>query len=204
MFRFCFTIVVVLTSAVACEKVLYAVNFGGDTFEGSDGVVYKSNKIYGSNHFPRNLTNVPEHDLPLYQTGIDGNNQHFELPIAGNGVYVLTVKFPSQNNEVTMAATLNERYVILEKFNAVINATNDLSFDFEVYNNKMIWEEIYTDFQRNVVPIRFTGLHGNHAWIAAMKLTYTPIGKAEQLLQDMRDDLRKLVNLLEKKETKEL
>jgi Malectin domain len=169
---------------------------------GSDGVMYRSNMMYGSIHSSRNVTNVPAQDLPLYQTGSYMPN-YFELPIAGNGLYTLTLKFPSLNEAIPMDVTLG-RFKILENYDAVVNGTNDQTFPFEVYNSKLIWEENYSDIQNSVVPLVFNGVYGNRPLVAAMKMNHTPAVRPEQLLQDIRDDLRKLVTLLEKKETKEL
>jgi Malectin domain len=197
------TLSIALT-VVTSEKVLYAANFGGDTFKGSDGVVYQSNKLCVSKKFQRNVTFVQAHDLPLHQTGSNGYMKNFELPIAGNGFYVLTLKFPSPDNTYTMDVVLNGRHTVLENFNAVVNVTNVVTVNFEVYNDKMIWNDRYSDIQYHIVYITFNPLQSHSAWISAMKLTYTPTTRPEEVLQDIRNDLKRLVALMGEKDEEEL
>jgi Malectin domain len=200
MFLIYFTVSIVVT-VVTGEIILYAENFGGDTFEASDGVVYQSNKQYGTGDFPGNLSDVPAHDQPLYQkASVYQNRLEIPLPIAGNGLYVLTLKFPSDANKITMNVMLNRLHTVLENFDAVVNATNNKIFTFEVYNHALIWNEHHSEIKYFSVPIAFVGSYGNAVAISAIKLTYTPSPRTETLLQDIRDDFRTLFSLLARKE----
>ena len=80
------------------SKVVYAVNCGGEEYTGLDGVHYEADPLMVgiASDFGRrySIARVPPQDALLYQTErYYTNNFAYDVPIAGDGDYVLVLKF---------------------------------------------------------------------------------------------------------------
>ena len=96
------TIVIIIDAEKAAGgtklKVVYAVNCGGEEHTGLDGVHYEADQLMVgiASEFGRrySIARVPPQDAILYQTErYYTTNFAYDIPIAGDGDYVLDLKF---------------------------------------------------------------------------------------------------------------
>lgn len=118
---------VFLVQLTNAYELIYAINAGSDgEFVDSNGILYEPDPLEGqigtASDFGKrlNIGRVNEHDEPLYQTEryhID--SFHYDLPVEGDGEYVLTLKFSevyfNNVNQKVFDVVLNSAHTIVEK-----------------------------------------------------------------------------------------
>lgn len=196
----------IVISIVNCEKVLFAINLGGETLNASDGIVYRSYSEGLVRSYPEHINDVPDQDQLLYRTGNFGPNGNIgvNLPIAGNGDYTLTLKFLAEPYLIApMNVTIytSSKHLVLQNFNATSEAGGfykicDKVITFEVYNSKLIWEDEYSDVQYNKIwmsleseinphTISYRTVLSASVGLSAMSLKYRPAKRPEELMQEL-------------------
>jgi hypothetical protein len=167
-----------LIGCVICrEEVVYAVNFGGEAVKGSDGVQYQS---YSGSYQKHTLTGITEtiKDYQIYRTIMCCDyKQYFNLPVAKDGVYTLTLKFYDNSNDRTMYAWINEKHEIIAKlrvFDIVgVYTPLDRNITFEVNNGQLKWNGETSHIDGDSIKIKLEGI-GNYVMISAFVLFYEP------------------------------
>jgi hypothetical protein len=151
----CFSSILIhLFCAVRCDKVLYALNVGGDEHRGSDGVLYqKDTGPHGKCTYSEKIKGASDEDQLIYQTRLWYHYLNLELPIDGNGDYTLTMKFTEERNRRLINVFINEKHQIVENLNVTamvgLLAAYDKTIRFSVLNNQLTWKnetsEVFDD-----------------------------------------------------------
>lgn len=123
------SLVLLIVGGSTAYKVIYAVNCGGDEHTDSNGIKYEKDtlKIGTSSDFGKNLAaiaRVPQSDEVVYQTErYHTSTFGYEIPLAGDGDYVLVLKFCE-----VYFNTLNAKV-----FDIVMNGDHQIVSDLDIY-----------------------------------------------------------------------
>lgn len=128
-----FISIIVLALAICLTdayKVIYAVNCGGEEHTDSNGIKYEKDslKIGTSSDFGKNLGNigrVPKTDEIVYQTErYHTSTFGYEISLAGDGDYVLVLKFSEVWFEVPNSKV----------FDIVLNGDHQIVSDLDIFS----------------------------------------------------------------------
>lgn len=146
-------IVLLCTSASTLSKtnkVLYAIDCGGEGFKSRDGVVYKADDHYVggvASDFGKSVATFRFTDIPeVYQTErYDTEDFSYLLPLPKDGKYVLVLKFSEvwfdQEGEKIFSVKLGSRVVVdsIDIFGVIgKNSAYDEFIEFELKEGKVL------------------------------------------------------------------
>lgn len=123
------SLVLLVVGESTAYKVIYAVNCGGEEHTDSNGIKYEKDtlKIGTSSDFGKNLASIarcPQSDEVVYQTErYHTSTFGYEIPLAGDGDYVLVLKFAE-----VYFNTLNAKV-----FDIVLNGDHQIVSDLDIY-----------------------------------------------------------------------
>jgi Malectin domain len=109
-------------------EIVYAVNCGGDAHTDSNGINYqKDPSTEGAAYtFPQTMTEISEHDRPMYQTCRYKNpSLSYDLPLTGDGWYGLLLHFADDSS-----TTGHKR-----RFKVTLNGQHTLLADLDLYKS---------------------------------------------------------------------
>lgn len=136
-------------------KVIYALNCGGDEFTDSNGIKYEKDtlKIGTASDFGKHLTTIgrvqPPDDV-LYKTErYHTSTFGYEVPLAGDGDYVLVLKFSevyfNSANSKVFDIVLNGDHQIVSDLDIFAQVGNGVAHDeyifFSVSRNRLYYKE---------------------------------------------------------------
>jgi Malectin domain len=195
------------------DKIIYAINFGGHSHIGSDGIVYQADStFYNWQSYPNHIYGAAESDQPLYSTYRYDNNSvmDMELPVAGDGDYKLILKLIDKFYGNFLNISLNDRHQVATNLNVFRAAgghytAHDLTIKFNVEENRLRWhgEESIVTGMKMKLQIARTRKKGLYIMPSALVLTYNDkLGKAGILwtLQDIHSQLATISQTLQRVE----
>jgi hypothetical protein len=117
-FCVCLSIFVLLLSNVVAYEVVYAVNFGPEGVQtDSNGIIYQAdNSSFPKQTTSKSIIGALDEDQTLYQSSTYGKKLTYDLPLAGNGKYLLVWKFFDFPNFVNMDLYINGNHKLLSDF----------------------------------------------------------------------------------------
>jgi hypothetical protein len=155
--------------------ILLAVNCGGDSHTDSNGIDYEPSdplECNPSSSLNPWLPNVPKADVILYRTFCyRGRDATFELPIKGNGKYLLLIKLNPHGREFTVS--LNYKHKIFTKNDIDNIEDDDNGYDhytyFSVCENKLYYKDETSKIGSSSKVDMNTGLYTAISAFALMK-----------------------------------
>lgn len=150
-------------------KVIYAVNCGGDEHTDSNGIKYEKDtlKIGTSSDFGKNLgsiARVPQTDEIVYQTErYHTSTFGYEISLAGDGDYVLVLKFSEVWFEVPNSKVfdivLNGDHQIVSDLDIFAQVGKGTAHDeyiyFSVSRNRLYYKEEESEIRGGKVRVEF-------------------------------------------------
>jgi len=176
-------------------KVIYAVNAGGEEHESSDGILYQRDPLTvgTASDYGRNLlgiTRSPENDEILYQTErYHSNTFGYDLPVAGDGEYVLVLKFCevyfNAANQKVFDVVLNGDHTVvsdLDIFAVVGRGTaHDEYVYFSISRGKLYYKEEESEIRGGKVRIEFIKGYRDNPKINAIALIKGDVDRIPKL-----------------------
>jgi Malectin domain len=133
---------------VHTDKVIFAVNLGGVTHKGSDGVTYQSDSKKLATWFTyKRIAGVTDQDQPIYNTQFSSQIHQLELmlPVASHdGDYTLILKYTPSTYDNLQNVTLNEQHLVVKNLSVSEEAGSlytayDLGVDFRISAGVLEW-----------------------------------------------------------------
>ncbi|XP_065575493.1 malectin-like isoform X2 [Artemia franciscana] len=175
---------IVCNLTLDCEEfspkdVVYAVNCGGDYFKDSHGINYQSDKSSSgiASDFGKQFLvfgRVSQSDSVLYQTEkYDHNTFGYDVPLDGDGDYVLVLKFSevywNSPGAKVFGVLLNNRHRVISDLDIYEKVGKAVAHDeyipFSVQNGKMNFNgessTVYDSFRLDFLKDTFGSFHIN-------------------------------------------
>ncbi|XP_065214872.1 malectin isoform X2 [Planococcus citri] len=169
----CFLLIIVCSSLSVNgfdpNRVIYAVNAGGDVHYDSLGIRYDKDPLHGkvgiSSDYGKSLAirRVPEKDFELYQVERYHHNSFgYEVPISEDGDYVLVLKFCevyfNTRNSKVFDVSLNGMRVIenLDIYDKVgKGVAHDEYIQFSIKDNAFVYNNMESFINNGRIKVEF-------------------------------------------------
>jgi Malectin domain len=157
-------IVLTLSCTVWADRVLYAVNLGGKSQIGFNGIYFEEdNGTHGKaaiNNY-RPILEAPGEDQLIYKTAFWGPELNLVLPVDGNGDYRLTLKFAEDFERRTMNVLINDMHLVAENLSVYDEAgalftAFDKSVMFSVQEDQLFWNDETSEILDDRISFRMT------------------------------------------------
>jgi hypothetical protein len=173
--------------AQGADTICYAINLGGDTVVGSDGLTYKADMGLHRKFTFRRVSGVPDEDRLIYRTAFWDTKLKMILPYSGEGFYTLILKAEADRDDKPMKVSLDD-YGVLWNFKVTdlvwFYVGKDIMATFRVQNGTVHHIEKNADFARKgETPflLEVKGNENNRVLLSAIVWKYSPFWKYSRL-----------------------
>jgi hypothetical protein len=154
-----FLIVIFFLCTVSCNKVLFAVNLGGNAHEDSNGIMYQKDIwSHSRKHIRAQVFGASDKDQIIYQRSFNGEELNIDLPIDGNGDYTLILKLVVDQYHKTIDVFINNKHKVMENLNITTkverNAAYDKTLKFAVFEDQLTWKNEKSDIVKNKIKFQ--------------------------------------------------
>jgi hypothetical protein len=147
--------------ACHCDELVYAVNLGGEAHEDLNGILYQKDILSHRKSTLRNIAVASAQDQPIYRTMFQDMKLMLDLPIKGNGLYKLILKFPYEHAIQRMDIFINGVHHVVKDQHANTYVGSPTAYDriiyFSVLNNKLTWKNQNSTIIDNKIKLELSG-----------------------------------------------
>jgi Malectin domain len=200
-----FLLCALLGTFVTSEKVLYAINLGGDAHEGSDGILYQADlSDHGKGKLPKFIQGAVNKDQEIYRTYAFGNNLDFDLPTAGDGDYLLLLKFADNWEDRSQVVIINGHHKVVDRLDIYEEAgpfsAYDKTIPFKVQGDELLWRDEVSVIVDETIKFQLINTKpGLRAVISAIALKFgrpESLGDLNQPMRQMAEQIGEMVGLM--------
>lgn len=185
-------------------QVIYAVNAGGEEHTDRHGIRYEADPLHGvigtASAYGKQLLmigRVPQSDEILYQTErYHTANFGYEIPISGDGDYVLVLKFCevyfNAPNMKVFDVVLNGEHTVIAELDIFQQVGKGVAHDeyifFTVSRGKLFYKEEESDIKASKITIEFVKTDRDNPKINAFALLKGDVERVPRLPPLNNDD----------------